>query len=251
MSKIDPINLSPSFLSRLLSKGYDYAVAEKLGLISKDTASMSAGRALHSFLSAAYGGKQDEIAISPYDSFRTKEARDWRDSQPDNVTIIKQEEAELYAELVKRVQNHPALKEILDGYKLEAEKTVTKEVNGMTVKGVLDLVGKSEHSTIVIDWKFVGSQVFDDFARKSLWSHYDLQGSVYDFLTDATNIYFCVIENEAPHRIQIFHCDLSYLESGGDKFDKALKIIKAEDWRQPSFDIAEVGELISWNHYNG
>ena len=83
-----PINLSPSFLSKLYNKGYDYAVGEKLGLIKKDTKSMSDGRLIHSLIAERLGGEQTKIAITPFDSFRTKEAREWRDSQPDDTQFV-------------------------------------------------------------------------------------------------------------------------------------------------------------------
>lgn len=78
-----------------------------------------------------------------------------------------------------------------------------------------------------------------------------MQASMYDFLIEPANVYFAVIENKAPHRIKLFHCDETFLMSGGDKFDRAMKIIKAENWREPSFDIDDIGELMSWEHYNG
>lgn len=248
MSKIQPINLSPSFLSRLLAKGYDYAVGEKLGLVQKETATMNAGKVMHSFLSGAFGGKIDDIAISPYDDFRSKEAREWRDSQPDKVLIIKQKEADLYDELTKRVRNHPEIARILKGAKIEAEKTVERKVKEHNVKGVLDIVATKPDMVDVIDWKFVGSQVFDDFARKALYMHYDMQASVYDFLTDATHIYFVTIENEAPYRIKVWHCSLDMLEGGAGKFDKALQVIKKEQWRRPTFDIAGVEDIKGWGY---
>lgn len=248
MSKIEPINLSPSFLSRLLLKGYDYATAEKLGLIQKETATMNAGKVMHSFLSGAFGGKQDDIAISPYDDFRTKEAREWRDAVPDNILIIKQKEADLYAELTERVKNHPEIKKILDGAKVEAEKTVERKVKDYNVKGVLDIVVTKTDIIDVIDWKFVGTQVFDDFAKKALYMHYDLQASVYDFLTNATHIYFVTIENEAPYRIKVWHCSPDMLEGGAIKFDKALQVIKKQAWRKPTFDITGVEDIKAWGY---
>jgi len=248
MNKINPINLSPSFLSRLLLKGYDYATAEKLGLIKKETSTMNAGKVMHSYLSGAYGGKQDKIAISPYDDFRTKEARDWRDNQPDNVLIIKQKEADLYAELTERVRNHPEVKKILDGATIEAERMVERKVKEYNVKGILDIVATKKDVVDVIDWKFVGTQVFDDFAKKALWQHYDLQASVYDFLKNATHIYFVTIENEAPYRIKVWHCSPDMLESGAIKFDKALTIIKEQNWRQPTFDITGVEDIKAWGY---
>lgn len=244
------INLSPSFLIKVYDKGYDYAVAEKLGLIDKPaTGAMSDGKLLHALISEALGGEKTKIAISPFDSFRTNEAKAWRDSQPDDTAIVKEEEIETFNKIVQRVINHPRIKIYLDK-KITSEKISEKEVNGFKVKGILDIISDDEGSKTVIDWKFVSSQVFDSFDKKALYQHYDLQASVYDFLEEPANVYFGAIENEAPHRIRMFHCDSSFLESGAEKFDKVFKILKEENWRKPTFDIDDVGELMSWNHYN-
>lgn len=248
MNKIDPINLSPSFLSKVISKGYDYATAEKLGLIKKETKSMSDGKVMHSFLSAAFGGKQEDIAISPYENYRTKEARNWRDSQPDNTLIISQAQADLFAELTERVKNHPEVKKILDGASIEPEKIVERKLNDWNVKGILDIVAKKDGATIVIDWKYVNSKTFDDFGRKALWENYDLQASTYDFLLNATHVYFVAIESEAPHRIKVWYCSQEMLEDGAGKFDKALQIIKEAQWRKPTFDIVGVEDIKGWGY---
>lgn len=250
MTKIKPINLSPSFLGKVLSQGYDYAVAEKLGLIEKDTKAMADGRLMHEMIAHLLGDKPANYAISPFDSFRTKEAREWRDSQPDNLAIISQERADELEAIAKRVVNHPRIKALLDAGKVQTEQVVEKKVGEYNVKGIIDatVVGKAKS---VIDWKFVSTQVFDSFSKKALYQNYDLQASVYDFLVEPANIYFAIIENQAPHRIRLFHCDESFLISGGNKFDKAMKTIKAENWREPTFDIDDVGELMSWENYNG
>lgn len=245
------INISPSFLIKVYDKGYDYAVGEKLGLIDKPaTSSMNDGKLLHEMLAEALGGDKAKIVVSPYDNYRTKEARDWRDSQPDNTFILSESKKELFDNLVKRVINHPRLQRFLVNPAM-TEKTVEKEVNGYNIKGILDLISADDESKTVIDWKFVSSQVFDAFDKKALYQHYDLQAAVYDFLEEPTNIYFCAIENESPYRIRLFHCDPSFLEGGAEKFDKTFKILAKEKWREPTFDIDDVGELISWNHYNG
>lgn len=246
MSKIQPINLSPSFLSNLLKHGYDYAVAQKLGMIERlPTASMQDGKLIHALISERLGVKTDEWVASPYDSFRTKEAREWRDSQPDNVLIVKQETIDKFNIIAERVVNHPQIKPLLEDVK--PELIVEKQVNGFNVKGILDVLAKY-NGTTVIDWKFVSSKNFDNFAKEALYSHYDLQAAVYDFLVDATHVYFCAIESEAPHRIKLFYCDQSFLESGADKFDKALQTLKQANWRQPNFDIYTIGDLKAWGY---
>lgn len=242
------INLSPSFLIKVVDKGYDYAVAEKLGLIQKDTKAMGEGRLIHALIAERLGGEKAKIAISPYDTFRTNEARAWRDSQPDDTEIVKEKDMERFNAIVDRVINHEKIKPFLED--CEPEKTITKEVNGFTVKGILDVLSKHNGGTW-IDWKFVSSQVFDSFEKKALYQHYDLQSAVYDFLTQVPHGYFVSIESEAPYRIKMFHVDTSFLDSGAEKFDKAFNILKKANWRPVSFDIQEVGELVSWENYNG
>lgn len=244
------INLSPSFLTKVYEKGYDYAVGEKLGLFNVDTKAMSDGRLLHALISERLGGEPAKIVVSPHDSFRTNEAKAWRDSQPDDTAIVKKEQIDNLNKIVDRVINHSKLKPFLE-VPCATELVVEKQVNGYNVKGILDVVSSDNEATNVIDWKFVSSLVFDSFGKKALYMHYDLQAAVYDFLKDATNVYFCIIESEAPHRIKLFHCDSSFLESGAEKFNKAFKILDEAKWREPNFDILEVGTLMSWENHNG
>lgn len=247
MEKIEPINLSPSFLSSILKYGYDYAVGEKLGLIQKDTESMSDGRLMHALIAERFGHEPAKVVVSPFKDFRTNAAKAWRDSQPDDVTIMKDSELNKFNDIADRVINHPEIKKLLKG-NIEVEKKCENKVSEFNVKGILDLIATDGEYKIVIDWKYCSSKVFDDFAKKALYSNYDLQATVYDFLEKPTQIYFAAIENEAPHRIRLWHCDLSVYEQGAAKFDKALKIIKENDWRQPTFDIVGVDEIKAWGY---
>lgn len=245
------INLSPSFLTKVYDKGYDYAVGEKLGLFpKKDTSAMRDGRLIHSLISERLGGEKAKIAISTYDSFRTKEAKEWRDKQLDDNIIVTEEKIEKINKIVDRVVNHPRIKPFLE-VPCSSELIVEKKTNIYNVKGVLDVVSSDNEATNIIDWKFVSSIIFDSFDKKALYMHYDLQAAVYDFLKDATNVYFGVIENEEPHRIKLYHCDSTFLESGANKFNKAFKILDEAKGREPNFDINEIGELMSWENYNG
>lgn len=247
---MQPINLSPSFLMKVYDKGYDYAVGEKLGLFPKaDTGAMQDGRLMHSLIAEGLGGEKAKIAVSPYDSFRTNESKAWRDNQPDDTFIVSETKLETLNKIVDRVMNHPRLTEFLT-VPCATELTVEKQVNGYNVKGVIDVISDDNEAKNVIDWKFVSSQVFDTFEKKALHMHYDLQSAVYDFLVEPTNVYFVTIENEAPHRIKLFHCDSSFLTSGATKFDKAFKILSEAKWREPNFDINDIGTLMSWENIN-
>lgn len=236
------INLSPSFLSKVYERGYDYAVAEKLGMIEKDTKSMSDGRLMHEIIAEKLGGAKAKVVMQEFDNFRTKAAREWRDSQPDDVFIVTAEKLELFNSIADRVIAHPVVKELLGRGEVKVENIIEKEVGGYNVKGIIDALVLGDKKTSV-DWKFVATQVFDDFARKAYYQHYDLQGATYDFLEEPAEQYFVTIENEAPHRIQVHKCSESFLIGGATKFMDALNIVKTAGWREPTFDIAEVNEL--------
>lgn len=244
------INLSPSFLSKVYDKGYDYAVGEKLGLFNIDTKAMSDGRLIHELISERLGGAKAKVVINPHDSFRTKAAKEWRNTVPDDTAIVTQEKIDNLNKIIDRLIVHPKIKPFLD-VPCATELIVEKKVNNYNVKGILDVVSSDNEATNVIDWKFVSTQIFDSFGKKALFMHYDLQAAVYDFLTDATNVYFAVVENEAPYRIKLFHCDSSFLESGANKFNKAFKILDAAKWREPNFNIEEIETLMSWENHNG
>jgi hypothetical protein len=249
MNRIEPLNLSPSFLAKMYDKGYDYAVGEKLGLIKKDSQAMSDGRLIHELLAERLGGDPVKVAISPYDNFRTKVAREWRDATPDDTAIVSQDKIDEMNVIVDRVLNHPVVKDYFKG-EIKPEVTIERKVEGYNIKGIIDVVVKGE-TTAVYDWKFINSKSFDKFTKEAMWSHYDLQACVYDYLVEPTNVYFVVIENEVPHRIKVYHCEPSFLEHGADKFNRVLKVIKEANWREPNFDIEEVGELTDWGSMQG
>ena len=245
--KPNEINLSPSFLSKVYEKGYDYAVGEKLGMFPReDTQAMSDGRLIHALIAEKLGGEKAKIAISPYDNYRTKEARTWRDSQPDDTFILTEEKLKTINEVAERAVNHPVIKPQLENVKVE--QIIEKQVNGFNVKGIIDVEIIKPDSKDVIDWKFVSGMNFDGFTKKALYMNYDLQAATYKFLADATLVSFVTIESQPPYRIKVHECNESFLQSGADKFNTAFKILKQAKWRQPNFDIEEVGELMSWEH---
>jgi hypothetical protein len=243
-----PINLSPTFLIKVYDRGYDYSVGEKMGLFpKKDTDAMRDGRLLHGLIAERLGGEKPKIAIFTFDSFRTKEAREWRDLQPDDTIIVSQDKIDSLNKIVDRLMEHERFKPFFS-VPCATELLVEKNINGYNVKGFIDLVSSDNESKTVIDWKFVSGQVFDAFGKKALHMHYDLQAAVYDFLVEPTNIYFGVIENESPHRIKLLHCDQSFLDSGATKFNKSFKILSEAKWREPNFNINEIEELMSWEN---
>src|SRR5690606_11039210 len=139
---------------------------------------------------------------SPYDNYRTKEARNWRDSTPDDTLIVSQARMDELTPIVERVLNHPKIKPYLKD--CQPEITIEKEQHGFTVKGIVDVLSKNNGGTW-IDFKFISSKNFDNFAKQAMWSNYDLQAAVYDYLTQVPHGYFVAIESETPYRIKLYH----------------------------------------------
>ncbi len=246
------INLSPTFLSKVYSKGYNYAVGEKLGMFeSPDNKGMDDGRLMHKIIASHITGTElEDIAISPYDNYRTKEAQEWRDSQPDNVSIVSQESLDSLQAIVDRLLVHPQMLSFPTD-EIVAEVTRENKIKEHNVKGIIDFIARDEEQKIVVDWKFVSTTVFDGFEHKSRIMNYDLQAAMYDYLEQPTHVYFGVIENGAPYRIKFYWCDQSFLDSGAEKFNKAFKEFDGEHGRVPDFNIRDVGTLMGWQNYNG
>lgn len=243
MKQINPINLSPTFMSSVLSQGYDYAVGRKLGLFDKDTKQMSEGRIFHAIIAELLGGPKATVVISPFENFRTKAAQEWRDSQLEGTAILKEEQYEQFKDLAKRTIDHPEVQKIIDGAELQVEVASEKsEKDSFNVKGIIDLIA-TKGTKVTIDWKFISTQSFDKFHKQAVWDNYDLQAATYDYLESPDKVVFVTVENQAPHRIKVWEVDETFLANGASKFGRAHDILVENNWREPTFNISNVGTL--------
>lgn len=65
------------------------------------------GSALHKLVLEGEHAFQRDILISPYNDFRTKDARQWRERQPPGVTILKSEAVHRVRHMAQLILNHP------------------------------------------------------------------------------------------------------------------------------------------------
>lgn len=244
---------SYSSMKKILDSGIDYAVAAKNGMLPPpSSAAIDLGQLAHMLVL----GGEDTFAISPYDDFRTKEARDWRNEQLEQgKNIITSNQFKAVESMVSNIENHPLTPKLLlgEGWKHEVEMYASTN-EGVALRGKADaLKVVAGQSLITTDIKTTAK--FDDFKKKALWNHYDLQAANYNLIGAFSqgidpmgcNFYFCVVETTVPYRVQYFHCSIEFLESGERKLRDCIDAIVAFGDKDPSFLITEIGELGDWS----
>jgi len=146
---------------------------------------MSFGKALHAYVLEGREAFEEAVSASPFDDFRSKGARDWRDDQIALGKIILTERE------IKRVEhqseliiNHPEFSEGLKGGL--SEVSVLFEIDGLPMRARLDKL----LPRFVIDLKSFGGHLRgrdnrDKVMRIVAERDYDIQRYVYDRAREA------------------------------------------------------------------
>lgn len=144
-----------------------------------DSGAFAVGRLAHKLLLEGRAGLEDEFAIRPecWDSWRTKEAKVWRDAQVlEGKTVITEDDLETVTGMAESLARHPLVKAgILDG-RVERSLIWKDEETGIWVKSRPDVIPNG--SGLVADLKSTVS-VTDDALSKSIASYgYNCQAAV-------------------------------------------------------------------------
>lgn len=214
-------------------KGVDYAVALKLGLISKKYGkSADIGSLIHAYL---FGGRQ-EFTVSPYTDFRTKEAREWRDSQ--TLPIISDEEFETITKVGDAVKTHPLASTLLFNDKMSHEVKVSANIDGRPWVGFADAVMSDGDKVIhLADLKTTAQ--FDDFKFTAKRNDYDLQATLYNHMAGAQDapFYWFIAETVPPYRVGVAVASPEFLESGYKKLQFICDALDEFDGREGKNDL--------------
>lgn len=233
---------SYSQMKVILDSGIDYAVANKMGMLPEpDSPAIDLGQLAHMLIL----GGEDNFAVSEFDDFRTKAAREWRDEQKaQSKWIVTKQQFQAVEQMVKNVENHPLTEKYLIADNIKHEVELYAKANGIKLRGKADaIVYKDSKPSIITDVKTTAQ--FDKFFKSASWKHYDLQAATYTLISgvEMVNYYFCVVETVIPYRVQYMHASLEFLEAGERKLVKCLEEIKEFGDKQPNFMIEEVAEL--------
>lgn len=126
-----------------------------------------------------------DIALSPYDNFRTKDAQAWKAMQEaEKKIIVTAEDMEEARAAVKMLTE--TCKASADIFaKSKSQVIVAGNVLGVKVKGLCDLVPEGED--FIADLKTVSTFSLDGFAKATASFGYACQGALYLALWNAQN----------------------------------------------------------------
>lgn len=244
---------SYSSMKPILESGIDYAVAKKQGIIpGPASAAIDMGQLIHQLIL----GGEEVFVLSPFDSFRTKIAQEWRDEQIRNDKIILTKEMQAAAETIaNNIRNHPHTAKYLLGEGIKHEQEMfAKTGEGIDLRGKADAIKLDANAAIITDIKTTAQ--FDKFAKAAYWNHYDLQAATYTMIgahhlkvdPQMVNYYFCVAETVAPFRVKYFHASLEFVEAGERKLRTCIDAITDFGDNKPNFLLEEIEELGDWSN---
>lgn len=234
-----------STLKNILVNGIDWAVAYKRGDLPNQVPKsqyIDIGTFVHQEL---LGGEKDWVAKA-YPDYRTKEAREWRDSQPDNIAILDEAQVEQIVKVSEAIKAHPSLKEVLAN--METEKPIFAKVNGVELRGKADIIQKDENGKPFRIWDIKTTAQFQEWKYKCLRLHYDLQAAVYKTLYNGNvDFAFIIAETVAPYRVQLAFLTPEAWEKGESDLVRCLDEIKKFGDKEPNFSIMEEIKIGDWS----
>ena len=237
----------------------------------KPSRELDVGSALHSLVL-----EEEQIhVVEPEINKRTKagkeEYAEWLDSLPDDIVILRPEDAERVDAMYDAVINHDKAIELVRPQAVKTdclivpqyEKTVLwdDQETGLHCKARLDCTYMTEdHGEIfVVDLKTSRDASAEQFARSIAVYQYELQAAFYrraawhHFATDeqkeqgqeqmdldleAYRFFFIAVESKPPYAVGVYELDPLALDQGDRDINKAMNLYKycSEDNYWPGYD---------------
>jgi len=249
---IDAVNWST--LKAMKDSPAHYLVATKEG--RDDTVALKFGR-LADVLIFTPAEFATRYVVSPYDEFRSNEAKAWRKTQEAmGIEVVKTEdvaEARLLADAVRR---HPIARGYLDSGKFQVPMVWTDPTTGLRCKGLADLLsvggsflvdGKSART---IDRRRYTSQVGSLLYHCQL-AHYR-NGCRHALGFDPAFIGHIAYEKGAPYDVAVFEFDRSVIDAGevivAELLAKVADCRESGEWpgRYPFVEIVTCDDMPRW-----
>ncbi len=193
----------------------------------KETKALYFGRLVHLMLLEPMNFEL-EFALSPFDSFRTKEAQTWKKAREEaGITIITEADFQKAEKMIKALKaskyatdtNKVRITRILEDPSLEAEKVITWQEDGLECKAKLDAYVPSLN--VVVDYKTTQS-LSDHKLLTSFFSlGYHVQLAHYSSgvkkaygLDKNPAFLFIGQEKDAPYLYDLFSVESEFVERG-------------------------------------
>jgi len=221
-------HLSRSTAHTLLTKSPAHA---KAGMSDEQNGAMRLGTVWHKIVL----GKGDEFAISPYDAYRTDEAKAWRDEQVEaGLVPIKRKEFDIAQAMADRLFEQIGHHEIGDVFAQpgQSEAVVIWQDQDVDCRCMIDRMPEDIHA--LYDLKSTECASVDAFQRTAFTHGYHLQAHFYTRGVAAVTgrdpmdipFRFVVQESSPPHFINVIEMDGEALFMAEEQIEKALRIWK-------------------------
>jgi hypothetical protein len=208
---------------------------------TKETDAMRIGRIVHEYI---LEGVQNYVT-SPFDSFRTKEAREWRDSQ--TKPIITTSELETIYAMREAVLRHPEAKRLLSDGQPEQTFFFDEPTTGAACRCRTDWMTSDG---IIVDLKTTDDASPKGFMRSVLKYRYHVQDAFYtDGVEAATNsrptdFVFIAVEKNAPFGVGVYRLSEGLREEGRelylDNVATWVECTQRDEWPAYSDEIIEL-----------
>lgn len=209
------------------------------------TKALDFGKAFH--LVASQPELAEELIVtSPFDSFRTKEAKAWKAEQLEAGRLILdgKDQARL-DRMVGNLHTHPVWAGLFEGAKVE--QTILFEFMGHECRARLDLMADG----VILDLKSClapDPRAFQQAVRKF---RYDVQAYWYKRAYEALGLpppafLFVAVGKSAPHSVAFYELSLDYMLKAERDVLRALEGIAAGNWRADWESGVNTLEPASW-----
>lgn len=186
---------------------------------------------------------------SPFDDFRTKEARAWRDEQRERgVTVFKHDEIETVEAMVRSVWRHPVASNLLR--KGKSQVGLFAPHGDVDRKGLVDFV--PDNVPFLVDLKKVRDGSPHGFRRQIGQLRYDVQAAYYrdlwrDLTGETRNWAWVCVEAEAPYAVSVYRLDDESLDKASLTWKKWIAdYVACEDSNEwPSYNAGEMATIQS------
>ena len=179
--------------------------------------------------------KMDQYVVSPYDSFRTNEAKAWRDEQQSKgVTVVSEVEMIIADGAERAFNNHHLVPAPFD-----SEVEVFVDVMGTPCKGLIDIVPPDGKRL----WDLKTTASIDseqELVKKIIDRGYHWQAAMY---LDMYNLFrddsrdefsFIFLSTSAPYEIAVITLDDEFIEAGREGYMNALMLwqscVRTDSW---------------------
>lgn len=185
-------------------------------------------------------GTEFPYVIAPYDDWRTKEARQWRDDQnAAGIHVFKQETVTAVQTMVRTTKGHPAAHEIIAAGRSQVGLDAVVEIQGqkLLLKGLLDWV--SDTVLTITDYKTTGDASPEAWGKHVVNMGYDAQAAWYLDLwriNTGEDLLFTwiVSESEPPHCTAVYSATDEILARGREinrrRLERYAQVLESGVW---------------------